>query len=172
MDSTFNNSLDQMERQSEVVRGRILDIGITVENYISITLSDFFAKEDRQGLFDMYIMSDSLDFEKKKQILASLIKENLLELEGQYDSLSHDIQIIQDIRNLLAHTTLNTTKDAITSFDGSRLSYISFGRRKWQKEVVILLNSDDKDKEDLKNQIFSFSAIIDRANRLQNVLKF
>lgn len=170
MTANFERNYIEMEKNSEIVRGRILDATITIENFISTKLTSFFAKENNSTLFDKYIMSDTLNFDQKKQILCSLIKYKEIDLKSHYDKFSYDLQIVQDLRNIIAHTTLKTTEEEIKNFDGSCIKYISFSRKFWEKEISILLKAQDIEKEDIKQDIYSFSSFIIRVNKLSEVL--
>ena len=65
--NNFMRKKDEIEKKSEIVRGRIIDATITIENFISIALSELFSKEDVLDLFDKYIMSDTLNFDQKNK---------------------------------------------------------------------------------------------------------
>lgn len=170
MNKVFNSNYISMVDISEIVRGRIIDATITIENLISNVLKDFFAKPERAEIFDKYIMSDMLTFDQKKLILSSLIKYDEIKLENIYSEFSNDLQIMQDLRNIIAHTILMTTQNEIMSFNGSQLKYLSFSRKNWEKQITILLKSENKENENIKNSIYSFSAFIDRAEKISFVL--
>ena len=106
--------------------------------------------------------------DQKKQILCSLLKYNEINLPNLYNEFGQDLQIIQDLRNIIAHTTLKTTNDEIISYDGSKLIYVSFSRKFWEKEITILLDNENR-QEDLKKDIYSFSNFIDRINKITEV---
>lgn len=169
--NNFMRKKDEIEKKSEIVRGRIIDATITIENFISIALSELFSKEDVLDLFDKYIMSDTLNFDQKKQILCSLIKHNQIQLDNHYEKFSFDLQIIQDLRNIIAHTTLMTTEEEIENYDGRYIKYVSFSRKFWRKEITILLNSEDINKEDVKKDIYSFTSFIIKANAISEILR-
>lgn len=166
----FENNYKEMEKNSEIVRGRIIDATITLENFISTQLTNFFAKENISILFDKYIMSDTLNFDQKKQILCSLIKSEEIKLKNSYEKFSFDLQTVQDLRNIIAHTTLKTTKEEVGNYDGSCIRYVSFSRKFWEKEITILLRTEDVEKEDIKKDIYSFSSFIMRVNKIYEAL--
>jgi hypothetical protein len=171
MSENFKLKLNEMERQSEVVRGRIIDAAITIENEVSIALTDFFAKESAAGLFDKYIMSDTLDFNKKKEILCSLIKNNELIVKNHYENFGSDLQLIQELRNIIAHTTLCSTNEFVEQFDGSIMKYVSFTRKFWQKEITILLKPEDREKQDIKKGTYSFAEYMLTTDRIVEAIK-
>ncbi len=169
MTDQFEMNLAAMEAKSEIIRGRIIHETITIENYISIVLTHFFPKKETEELFDKYIMGDTLSFDQKKQILCSLIKNNEITLPNLYKEFAQDLQVIQDLRNIIAHTTLKSTKEEIESYDGSNLKYISFSRKFWKKEITMLLG-DSNQQENLKKDIYSFSNFRDRINNITGVI--
>jgi hypothetical protein len=162
-DNMENDNYSKMHSLSENVRGRIINMATFIEIMLSKFITYYFSKEEHRESFRQYFMSDSMTFEKKKSIFSSLNKKKLLEEFNPYENINDDLQYLQNIRNLIAHSVLLTTDESISSFDNSNLKFVSFTFKDGSKEICYNLIEES---EDPKKLIFSDKGLTDRVNNL------
>lgn len=164
MENSYNEeNIILIREDSEKIRGRILETAVTVEFLISKILVEYFADESKKGDFFRYIVSDKITFDTKKYILASLKKEGKIPADTFYKELIEDLEYIQIIRNLVAHTILFLEQNYVNSYSREKTVLVHTGIKNYGKQIII--NHEDVE-EDLKNLIYSFPKIIDKINRI------
>jgi hypothetical protein len=164
MENPYNEEkINLIREDSEKIRGRILETTITVEFLISKILVEYFAEESKKNDFFRYIVSDKITFDTKKYILASLKKEGKIPADTFYKELIGDLEYIQIIRNLVAHTILYLDPNYVNSYSRKKTTLNYTGTKNYGKQIIIY---HEDVEEDLKNLIYSFPKITNTINRI------
>lgn len=91
-------------------------------------------------------------------------KEGKIPADTFYKELIKDLEYIQIIRNLVAHTILYLDPNYVNSYSREKTTLSYTGTKNYGKTIIIIYHEDVE--EDLQNLIYSFPKIIDTINRI------
>lgn len=154
---------------TDYVRGIIISVATRVEFMITIMLVNHFCEKEKRNDFHRYFMSSTLTFEQKKYPFSSLIKSNKLKIEGKYKGFIGDIDYIQNIRNLIAHSESNIKPDIVNNFNGEFIEFVSLTSDKGVR--IIKVNLKEKTNENPLEFLYCINTFVERANRVIEVFK-
>jgi hypothetical protein len=158
----FNNeNYLKLREDSDRFRGNLIDMMVNIEFFMSDFLSEYFAKKELSDDLNMYVFARELSLESKKNILSNMIANN--KINCFYKDFSNDLQYLQILRNKIAHCTLYIAKEYIDSYNRNELIYAIYELKKYEKSVVVRLNTQTENPDKL---IYSQESVIARANRV------
>jgi hypothetical protein len=127
--------IDEIKRAGEafstsmITRGSILDFAINVENELTDIIAwcfypttkswdvDIYNQLDENGIFLKATLLRQIDFNEKTKILKDVIKaKNLLPWNDNktlINNIAKDLDHVRDFRNMLAHSPLDISKEAL-----------------------------------------------------------
>lgn len=158
--------LNKLEKLSTNIRGLIIDRTISIEAAISEVLINLLSNEKTKNSIDKYLFSDTLTFDNKIKLFNSLFKANAFTFEGDGCKIGESLEIIRKVRNLMAHSILNTSLEFIEKTDFKIIEYLSY-RDSGTSTIKILMGVDKYNEKELE---FGELLIIERINYLIDIL--
>jgi len=153
----------------DIVRGMIITTGYKIELAISTSLTSYFAKEKTESDFFRFFMTDTLTFENKKYIFSSLRKNKKLILEKDYKLLVSDIDYVQNVRNLMAHSDIVINEKTLDKFKENQLTFKNLTNKYWERDILI--NIGESFVEFRERRVFSVNEFTKTSYRIGQVLK-
>lgn len=164
MENIFNiQKAEEYNKNADFIKGIILTTTVRLEYFISIMLNNLFCKNELKNEFHKYFLSDTLTFEQKKSIFCSMRKTKNFKLEYEYKEIGADLQKIQDLRNLVAHSDTYMNPELVNNFEGKEIELISFTKK--YGERIIKISMGENNSEDINNNIYSVNLFVERINR-------
>ncbi|AQS93997.1 hypothetical protein BXQ17_07945 [Polaribacter sp. BM10] len=160
--------IEEYSETCDIARGVIISVGYKLELAISNCLTLHFAKEKTEYDFFRFFMTDTLTFENKKYIFSSLRKDKKIELKNDYQKLVYDIDYVQNLRNLMAHSDIVINDKSLSMFKENQLTFKNLTHKKWQRDI--LLNIGDRINQTPERLIFSMTEFLKASDRIRNVL--
>ncbi len=145
MDEEYRNKVaaaKKLHEKARYLRGRFLNSVAVIERDIAVILTEYFCTEDenKQELFFGKV-AEKLSLQKKKLILIDIVKNDYPSYwEENKEALTY-LQNIQEVRNILAHSVVDVSDDAL-----SRPIEEGVGFVQWRKGKPIT----DREFEDLE----------------------
>jgi len=169
----MNNPLNEIKvneirRKSEIIRGRILDITITIEFFLTEAIVNYFSKENIKDDFCKYILKDSFGFNDKKEIFKDLKNSKKLTSYDFYENFMSDLSYVQSLRNKVAHSDLYLKPEYVNNYNGKQTKYIITSGKHFSKIITI---NHIKTKENYNERLYSFPVFIATAERLFTTFK-
>lgn len=166
MEPQVYKKLVKIERLSTNIRALIIDRTITIESIISELLINLLSTDKTRHSIDKYLFSNALEFEKKIKLFNSLRKAEVFEFDGDDRDIGKNLDFIIKLRNIIAHSMLNTSEEFLAQTDFRNIVYVSF-TDKGTITLKIVLNSNlDKDKANEYGE----NLIVSRINYLIDIL--
>lgn len=141
---------------------------IIIESIISETLVDLTSNDQSRKSIEKHLFSDAITLEVKVNLFSSLNKNGVFGEESKKSSLNSDLKYLQGLRNYIAHSLLDTSREFMDQCDFSFVRYKSFTRK-----GVLDVDIWYKDKEEQpEKRIYNSMMIIERINRTtENLIK-
>ena len=120
-------AVNKLHEKADSFRGRILNVIAVIERDMAIILTDYFctADEDKRALFFEHV-AGKLSLEKKKRILIEVVKRDYPYYWNENKETLRDLQKIQEFRNKLAHSVIDTTDEAIAKPINLGVSFVGW----------------------------------------------
>lgn len=152
--------------KANLFRFKAIESAIQIEAILSENLIDFLSNESTRESIEKHLFSDAVTFDRKLILFNSFNKRHLFKPTAENTTINNDLIYIQKLRNYMAHSVLNTTDEAIMSYNEKEISFISF-TEKGKKEVTVQFyeKTDNPDK-----LIFSYNVLVDKYNRASDNL--
>ncbi|MFZ4101202.1 MAG: hypothetical protein ACOYKR_04555 [Sphingobacterium thalpophilum] len=128
------------------IRGFFITDTIVIERRIDNYLANYFCskpKYRRQELIEMILSSDSMTFEKKKNIFKVVLKKHQPTFEKEYPELFPFLNSIIENRNIFAHYLLDTSKEALKRYPND------IGFVKYKNDTVTIWFNNEQLKDHL-----------------------
>lgn len=105
----------KMHKKARYMRGRFLNFVAVIERDIAVLLTKYFCtkSEEKQELFFNKI-AKKLSLQKKKEILIDIVKNDYPKYWEKHTEFLKSLQDIQEFRNKLAHSVLDTSNEALS----------------------------------------------------------
>lgn len=158
--------LNELERISSNIRGLIIDRTISIEAAISQILIDLLSNDKTRDSIDKYLFSDTLTFDSKIKLFNSLFKAKAFTYEGDGRKIGESLDIIRNVRNLIAHSMLNTSIEFLEKTDLKTVEYFSY-RERGVSVLKIIIGGDDYDDKNLE---YGENLVISMINYLIEIL--
>lgn len=155
---TLHNKYNEMRKLYYYTCGEVLEIANWTEMLLANIL--YMVKFDEMKIYNPTYF-DSLSFENKKQLFFELINNGSLSVHKPYKRIKGDIEDIQRVRNIYAHSILHTDKSIISEFNGEWLHFIKLDAGGNFSQYSI---STKKKKEDPKRKLYCFDNHVFRGN--------
>ena len=106
--------IENIHKRARYLRGRFLNSLAVIERNIALILTDYFCTDDgkKRELFFTKV-AERLSLQKKKNILIDIVKKDYPEYWEKNKQFLLEIQKIQELRNKLAHSVIDISKEAI-----------------------------------------------------------
>jgi hypothetical protein len=139
----------EIERLAINIRAIIIDITITIESVISEILLDTLSTQKTRDSIERHLLSNVLSFDQRITLFSSFVKHGAFDPITIDNNLSANLSYIRKIRNLMAHSMLDTSIDFIETFDGESICFKSFTAEGTKNTVIRLGKGHDKVKSGL-----------------------
>jgi hypothetical protein len=144
-----------------------IEAAIDIETIISDILINFIGNEETKDVLGKYLFSDAITFERKVILFNSLNKKKLFQNINENKTLNGDIDYIKNLRNLMAHSKLDTQKETINTSNGIDVKFISFTEKN-NKEITVKFNNEMSDEPE--KLIFCYNVLIKKYNDTTDAL--
>lgn len=157
----------EIERLAINIRAIIIDLTITIESVISEILLDTLSTQKTRDSIERHLLSNVLTFDQRINLFNSFVNH------GAFDPIKIDIRLssnlsyIRKIRNLMAHSMLDTSIDFIDTFDGKSIRFKSFTSEGTKDTTIRLGKGNDK----VKSGLYFEKSIIDKLYLTLNIVQ-
>lgn len=157
----------EIEKLAINIRAIIIDLTITIESVISEILLDTLSTKKTRGSIERHLLSNVLTFDQRINLFNSFVKHGAFDPIKIDNSLSSNISYIRKIRNLMAHSMLDTSIDFIDIFDGKSIRFKSFTSEGTKDTTIRLGKGNDK----VKSGLYFEKSILDKLYLTLNIVQ-
>jgi hypothetical protein len=136
-------------------RCQIIDSAVISETLISEILTELISTPKTRSPIKKHLFSNRLTFEIKIDLFNSLNKSKAFEPHMTDKSINKDLVYLRKIRNLMAHSRIDTADEAKTLFKQEKIRFFSI-TSDGLKPVIINFkgNTDDHEKLIFSQEVF------------------
>ncbi|GET25765.1 hypothetical protein [Prolixibacter sp. NT017] len=136
-------------------RYQIIDSAVTIELLISEILTELISNDKTRDPIQRYLFADKTTFELKIDFFNALNKNKAFEPCLKDTSINKDLIYLIKIRNLMAHSRIDTSDEARILFKEEQIRFYS-RTHKGIKEVFIKIrgNTDNHEKLIFSQEVF------------------
>ena len=161
--------IEEYSSACDITRGMIITTGYKIELCISNFLTSYFAKSKTESDFFRFFMTDTLTFENKKYIFSSLRKSKKLIINNDYKLLISDIDYVQNVRNLMAHSDIIINEKSLENFKKNQLTFKNLTHKNWERDILI--NIGESFVEFREGRVFSVNEFVKTSYRIGEIIK-
>ena len=148
-DKELRSALDHMYKLATQIRGQFIDQALWMERLIEDAIVvEFFPSEadipHRFKLLSFVLSVQDLTFSTKISILKDLLKYKHKGIFDNHPGLFKKLEKILQLRNQLAHSTLDTTKEFLSNRYEDRIQLFIF--KKGEKKTQVLTMEDMRER--------------------------
>ncbi len=147
----IDHELSELYSWGNRFRSQIVDSAVTIEVLISEILTELLSNDKTRDPIQRYLFADKTTFELKIDFFNALNKNKVFQPIIKDTSINKDLNYLRSLRNLMAHSRIDTSNEAKELFRNEKIRFYS-RTSKGIKEVIINFRGE---KDNPENLIFS-----------------
>jgi hypothetical protein len=156
------NKISKIFELDYSIRGSYLVQAITIESLITDIISQYFCQNNkRRGLFFGSVMN-RITFSDKIRILNQILEHHYPQSYKKYDKLKKQLETVNKLRNLLAHSLSSYSPEFVNKFD-DRIVMSFYKDGKLVKRTITI--------QDVAKNTRDFESIVDKLYEILTVFK-
>jgi|GEM_PF-2634526 len=156
-------------KYSRHLRGKFLERMILIEHLISESLIELTSSDKTEESIRKHLFSSTITLEIKINLFCSLNKANAFDCDDIHKTLNSDLKELQKLRNLLAHSVLDTTFEFLENYNGTFIRYQSHTNKGIQLIDIYYKDKEENIQKNIFNSTLIRRKVIDCENSLVNI---
>lgn len=161
LDIKYKQPIERITEAAKKIRFDIIDSAISIETSISQILIDTLATEKTRKSIDKYLFSETLTFDNKVTLFNSFVKDKVFDKEKINKTLGGDLEYIKKLRNLMAHSMLDTSVEFMDIYNDTYIRFKSFT----QKGIIDITVNFHDTTENINENTYSHKVLIEKINK-------
>lgn len=161
--------MDRINYAAKQFRFDVIDSAITIEAAISQILIDTLATEKTRKSIDKYLFSDTLTFDKKITLFNSFLKDKVFDQIELSKTLSGDLVYIKNLRNLMAHSILDTSVEFMDIYNNTHVKFKSYTDKGIKDIIVMFYDKTDNAEQNIYSHHVLTQKINDSIDSLDRI---